>query len=93
MWGGGKRGEEAKLESAYRRSLEVASENNLRTVAFPSISTGAYRFPIDRAAAIALHTVADYLENHPEIERVTFVLFSERDLGVYEKEMGKLSGA
>jgi len=93
VWGGGKRGEEAKLESAYRRSLEVASENNLRTVAFPSISTGAYRFPIDRAAAIALHTVADYLENHPEIERVTFVLFSERDLGVYEKEMGKLSGA
>ena len=87
VWGGGKRGEEEKLESAYRRSLEVASENGVRTIAFPSISTGAYRFPIDKAAQIALSTVAKYLKDHPEIEQATFVLFSDRDLGEYEKAL------
>ena len=91
VWGGGNRGEEGLLESAYRRSLEVALENGLRSIAFPSISTGAYRFPIDRAASIALGTVSKFLKEHPEIEQVIFTLFSERDLGVYEKALKELS--
>ncbi len=90
VWGDGKRGEEEKLESAYRRSLEVASENGVRTIAFPSISTGAYRFPIDKAAQIALNTVTKYLKDHPEIEQAAFVLFSDRDLGEYEEALKEL---
>jgi len=93
VWGGGKTGEDDKLASAYRRSLEVASENGVKTVAFPSISTGAYRFPIDRAARIALRTVADYLKGHPEIESVSFVLFSDRDLEVYAQAAKEVAGA
>ena len=72
------------LASAYRRSLEVASEAGLRSIAFPSISTGAYRFPIRDAAAIALRTVSDYLAQPGQgLARVRFVLFSDADLAVY----------
>jgi O-acetyl-ADP-ribose deacetylase (regulator of RNase III) len=79
----GAQGEPALLASAYRRSLEVASAHGLKTVAFPSISTGAYRFPIAAAARIAVSTVAEYLRSHPEIERVRFVLFSAADRAAY----------
>jgi O-acetyl-ADP-ribose deacetylase (regulator of RNase III) len=81
----GKHGEGDLLASAYRRSLEIASQNGLSSVAFPSISTGAYRFPIREAARIALKTVRDYLVGHREIELVRFVLFSATDLAVYEE--------
>jgi len=75
------------LASAYRRSLEVASAHGLRSLAFPSISTGAYRYPIRDAARIAIATVEAYLRDHPEIELVRFVLFSEADLAVYQEEI------
>ena len=81
----GQQGEPALLASAYRRSLEVASEHGVRTIAFPSISTGAYRYPIAEAARVALATVTEYLDAHAEIERVRFVLFSPDDLAVYER--------
>jgi O-acetyl-ADP-ribose deacetylase len=80
------------LASAYRRSLEVASEHHLRRVAFPSISTGAYRYPLHDAARVAIGTVADYLRTHDEIELVRFVLFSERDLAVYQAELAAFGG-
>jgi O-acetyl-ADP-ribose deacetylase (regulator of RNase III) len=86
----GRHGEAALLASAYRRSLEVASENGLASLAFPSISTGAYRFPIGEAAAIALTTVRDYILHHPDIELVRFVLFSAADLKVYEEAAREL---
>jgi O-acetyl-ADP-ribose deacetylase (regulator of RNase III) len=73
------------LASAYRRSLEVASAHGVRSLAFPSISTGAYRYPIREAARIAIDTVAAYLHDHPDIEKVRFVLFSDADLTVYEE--------
>jgi len=79
------------LASAYRRSLEVAGEKNLKSVAFPSISTGAYGYPLTEAAPIALKTVADYLKKHPDIELVRFVLFDGKTLGVYEEALKKLS--
>lgn len=84
--GGGR--EADLLASAYRRSLEVASANGVRSIAFPSISTGAYRYPIREAAHIAVETVAAYLRHHPEIELVRFVLFAEADLEIYRQECG-----
>jgi O-acetyl-ADP-ribose deacetylase (regulator of RNase III) len=80
----GRHGEPALLASAYRRSLCVAEAHDVRSLAFPSISTGAYRFPIAEAAAIALGTVKTHLESGTSaLELVRFVLFSERDLAVY----------
>ena len=75
------------LASAYRRSLEVASENNVRSVSFPSISTGAYGYPMDEAAPIALQTVITYLESNTDIELVRFVLFGRNAYQVYEKAL------
>jgi O-acetyl-ADP-ribose deacetylase (regulator of RNase III) len=85
----GKRAPEL-LASAYRRSLEVASWNGLQNVAFPSISTGAYGYPLTEAAPIALGTVRDYLMDHPEIELVRFVLFDGKTLGTYEEALKEL---
>lgn len=90
VWHDGNLGESQKLASAYRRSLEVASENGLKSIAFPSISTGAYGYPIEEASRIAIDTVAEYLKNHPDIEKVTFVLFSDRALKVFEEAVEKL---
>jgi O-acetyl-ADP-ribose deacetylase (regulator of RNase III) len=74
VWSGGEHGEDELLASCHRRSLEVAAELGCRTVAFPAISTGVYRFPVDRAATIALATTAEELRRHTRIERVVFVL-------------------
>jgi len=75
------------LASAYRRSLEVALENGIRSVAFPSISTGAYGYPLEEAAPIALKTVIEFLKAHPEIELVRFVLDVPRTYAAYEKAL------
>jgi O-acetyl-ADP-ribose deacetylase len=91
LWQGGDEGEDELLASAHRRSLEVASEAGARTVAFPAISTGVYRFPVDRAARIALGTTADYLASHAEIERVTFVLFSDDHLRAFEEALEEIT--
>ena len=83
----------ALLASAYRSSLALASEHGLRTIASPSISTGAYAFPLDQAAAIALRTVKDYLEEHPEIELVRFVLWGGASRVAFERAARDLFGA
>jgi O-acetyl-ADP-ribose deacetylase (regulator of RNase III) len=75
------------LASCYRESLKLASAKGLKTVAFPSISTGAYGYPIDAAARIALKTVRDYLAEHPQIQRVRFVLFGRAAYETYEKAL------
>jgi O-acetyl-ADP-ribose deacetylase (regulator of RNase III) len=91
VWSGGRRREDELLASAYRSSLRLAAGRALRSIAFPSISTGAYRFPIERAATIALRTVRDFLVTEPhELDEVRFVLFTERDLGVYERALAAL---
>ena len=82
----GKRAPEL-LASCYRRSLELASENKLKSVAFPSISTGAYGYPLEEAAPIALRTVMDYLKSHPDIQLVRFVLFGNEAYQAYEKAL------
>ncbi|MGD0627535.1 MAG: O-acetyl-ADP-ribose deacetylase [Thermodesulfobacteriota bacterium] len=75
------------LASCYRRSLELASENELKSVAFPSISTGAYGYPLEEAAPIALRTVMEYLKSHPEIQLVRFVLFGKEAYQAYQKAL------
>lgn len=90
-WAGGGSGEKELLASAYRRSLEVAEEDGLRSLAFPSISTGAYGYPVAEAARVALETVKDYLAGRTGIKEVTFVLFSDDDLAVYEEVLCDIS--
>ena len=85
VYKGGTRGEAEKLASCYRRSLEIASDRGLRSLAFPAISCGVYGFPIRDASRIAIRTVAAYCAEHPEVEEVRFVLFSDQDLAAYEK--------
>lgn len=87
----GRHREPELLASAYRRSLEVAAEHGLKSVAFPSISTGAYRFPIHDAARLALRTVAEGVAAHPGIEMVRFVLFSASDLATYEVALAEVA--
>lgn len=82
IWSGGGAGKAELLESCYRNSMRLAEEEGLRSIAFPSISTGVYRFPVAKAASIALGTVADELESR-DIDEVRFVLFSESDLATY----------
>ncbi len=86
----GTRGEPETLKSAYRESLKLADEKGLKTVAFPSISTGAYGYPTADAARVALGTVKEHLSTGSSLEEIRFVLFSERDLKVYEEALGKL---
>jgi O-acetyl-ADP-ribose deacetylase (regulator of RNase III) len=85
VWHGGKRREAELLASCYRRSLELARDHELTSIAFPSISTGVYRFPIEKAAVIAQETVRDWLEANGLPERVVFCCFSESDLEVYQR--------
>jgi O-acetyl-ADP-ribose deacetylase (regulator of RNase III) len=83
VWHGGDHGEDKLLASCYRRSLELASKHGLKSVAFPAISTGAYRFPADRATRIAVREVDRYLASHPEIERVVFACFDDGTVEIY----------
>lgn len=84
VWHGGSNGEAEKLASCYSSCLELASQNGCKTVDFPSISTGVYHFPLDRAARIAVNTILDYLAAHPEIERVRMVCFDARTQQSYQ---------
>ena len=86
----GRQGEAEILANAYRNSLALASQHDIQSVAFPSISTGAYGYPMEPAARIALHTAMAYLEAHPEIELVRFVLFGSAAYQVYEKMLKAL---
>ena len=83
VWLGGFHVEAELLKQAYRNSLKLAVARGLRTVAFPSISTGAYGYPVDQASAVAVKTVKDFLEKEDRLERVVFVLFSDQDLKTY----------
>jgi len=84
-WQGGDKGEPGQLASAYRTSLDLARGHHCRTVAFPSISTGVYGYPVDKAAPIVLKTVATYLKEYPVFDTIRFVLFDEGTLQAYRK--------
>lgn len=88
----GSRNEAALLESAYRSSLELAVKNGLKTIAFPSISTGAYGYPLDEAAGIAIKTVFDFVKNNKgAFSLVRFTLFSDAALKAYSEALKKLA--
>jgi O-acetyl-ADP-ribose deacetylase (regulator of RNase III) len=89
VWHGGDRGEAELLRDAYVNSLRLAVLNGLRSVAFPSISTGAYGYPVREASRVAVKAVKAFLEAEGGLDEVVFVLFSERDLGVYVEAAGE----
>ncbi|MBT4908255.1 MAG: O-acetyl-ADP-ribose deacetylase [Rhodospirillaceae bacterium] len=91
VWEGGGANEAALLASCYRRSLEIADGQGLTTVAFPAISTGIYRFPVVRAAEIAMGTVKDCLEQYPDIARVIFACFGAASAAAHQAAMDALS--
>ena len=88
VWRGGNHGEAKLLSDAYRNSLQVAVDHGICTVAFPSISTGVYSYPLDQAAEIAVKTVKEFCEAHADqIDTVRFVLFDEKTLRAYDNAM------
>jgi O-acetyl-ADP-ribose deacetylase (regulator of RNase III) len=90
IWHGGGRGEPGQLASCYRRSLELAAEHRLASVAFPAISTGIYGYPIERATEVAVASVLDAGANEGALREVVFCCFSAGDLAVYERFLGAL---
>ena len=92
IWRGGGQGEEALLASCYRSCLELAEAHGCKSVAFPSISTGAYRFPLEKAAPIAVGTVADFLAGRRGVETVTFVCFSPQVREAYAAALAARGG-
>ena len=91
VWHGGDHGEAELLASCYRRSLQVAAEHGIRRIAFPSISTGVYHYPVKEAAKIAVGTVAEFLEEHPDaFDGVEWVLFDDNTMQVYEQAIAEV---
>lgn len=92
IWRGGHAGEPDILRLCYENSLEMAETHGIHSIAFPSIATGAYGFPIRRAASIAVRTVLERLEHPSSLECVRFVCFSARDLSVYQELLHPVTG-
>lgn len=90
VWNNGTSNEEQLLQSCYLTALDLALKNDIKSLAFPSISTGAYRYPFDKAAAIAIKTISEFISKNTSIEKVYLVCFSENDLKQYKKVFSKL---
>jgi O-acetyl-ADP-ribose deacetylase (regulator of RNase III) len=92
VYNDGVSGEDSLLANAYRNSLHLAVETGLKSVAFPSLSTGAYGYPLREAASIALETVVEFLKTEPhDLELVRFVLFDRRTLEEFEQALGRVT--
>jgi O-acetyl-ADP-ribose deacetylase len=89
VWRGGENGEPELLASCYRGSLAIAAKHGMRSIAFPSISTGVYGYPIELAARVAVETVCDMIRKSSKIEEIIFCCFSQSDLDVYESLLPK----
>ena len=88
VWNGGSRGERELLASCYRRAIELAAEHGNERVAFPAISTGVYRFPLEEAARISIATVREALAEHPEVTEARFWLFGDDAYAAFERALG-----
>ena len=93
VWHGGSHGEPELLASCYRSCLSLAREHGCKTVDFPSISTGVYHFPLEKAAEIAISTIAAFLETAPELQQVRMVCFDARTKAHYDQALARLEGA
>ncbi len=92
IWHGGNKGESELLASAYQESLKVAAENNLSSISFPSISTGAYGYPTSEAARVALDAVVSFLkERRTSIKEVVFVLYDSTTFEIYASALGQIA--
>jgi O-acetyl-ADP-ribose deacetylase (regulator of RNase III) len=89
VWHGGSQGEDEALASCYRRAIELCRSHGLGSIAFPSISTGVYRFPADRAARIAVSTTVDALAAAPEVKRIIFCCFSDDSARLHMQAMAE----
>ena len=93
IWHGGGENEAELLSSAYQESLKVASENHLNSISFPSISTGAYGYPVDAAARVAIGAVSSFLQTKvTSIRKVVFVLFDSATFNTYSSALGEVLG-
>jgi O-acetyl-ADP-ribose deacetylase len=92
VWHGGRQGEDDLLASVHRRAVEVAAELGCRTIAFPAISTGAYGYPLERAAPVAIAATRGALRAHPEVEEARFVFRDEQTLAPYRAALGGFGG-
>lgn len=90
IWHGGNHDEEKDLASCYKSSLQLASENNCNSVAFPNISTGVYGFPKDKAAEIAVRTTIQFLSENKIPEKIIFVCYDEENFELVKKELNKI---
>ncbi len=90
VWKGGDKNEEKLLERCYRNSLSLAVAHHFKTIAFPSISTGVYRYPIEKASKVALKTIHDFMHQNKLIEKVLIVCFSQNDYDVYRHNLNML---
>jgi len=90
VWGGGNYNEDILLEKCYLNSLKLAVSNDIRTIAFPAISTGVYKFPIERATEIAIKISLNFLSDHQQIKKIIFVCFSLTDKEIYENIFNQL---
>ena len=90
VWNGGKRGEPELLAACYRRSLRLALEHDVRTIAFPAISCGVYGYPLDKAVKIAVRETSGFLGERPDLEKIIFVCFDDDTLDAYRTELDRL---
>lgn len=90
VWDGGNNNEDELLRNCYLNSLKLAIQNQIKTLAFPAISTGVYRFPLERAVKIAIKTVKDFLSNDDSLEKVIFVCFDENTETIYKRALSNI---
>jgi O-acetyl-ADP-ribose deacetylase (regulator of RNase III) len=93
VWSGGLDDEDKLLAGCYRNSLALAVQNGIRSIAFPAISTGVYRFPLERAAGIAIAEVRKFLERDQTLEKIVFVCYGPESAGIYNRILGETSAA
>lgn len=91
IWFGGNKGEEETLANCYRNSLKLAVENDITTISFPSISTGIYKFPVEKASEIAVKTINDFLQNDKTIEYVQIVCYDDKTYRAYKEAYDKVN--
>lgn len=91
VWNGGNQNEDELLANCYRNSLSLAVKNGIKSIAFPAISTGVYRFPLDRATKIAVDEVSNFLQNENSIDKIIFICFDDKTYKIYKSYLNELS--